>query len=142
MNAAIALLCGALFSAGVCISGMVRPSKVLGFLDFGGPWDATLLVVMASALAIHVLAWRVVKAARGRPPAFGGQFPGPPSTVIDARLLGGAALFGLGWGLAGYCPGPAIVAVVSGATSTLVFVGAMLAGIALVHAVSRDDSSE
>lgn len=140
MNAAIAFLCGALFSAGVCISGMVRPSKVLGFLDFGGQWDATLLVVMASALAIHFVAWRVVKAARA--PRFGGQFPGPPSTVIDARLLGGAALFGLGWGVAGYCPGPAIVAVVSGAKSTLVFVGAMLAGIVLVHAVSRDDSTE
>jgi uncharacterized membrane protein YedE/YeeE len=142
MNAAIALLCGALFSAGVCISGMVRPSKVLGFLDFGGRWDATLLVVMASALAIHCIAWRIVKAARGRPPAFGERFPGPASTVIDLRLLGGAALFGVGWGLAGYCPGPAIVAVVSGAKSTLVFVGAMLAGIALVHAVSRDDSTD
>ena len=140
MNAVIALVCGALFSAGVCISGMVRPSKVLGFLDFGGPWDATLLVVMASALAIHFVAWRIVKAARA--PRLGGQFPAPPSTVIDARLLGGAALFGLGWGLAGYCPGPAIVAVVSGAKSTLVFVGAMLAGIAVVHAVSRSESTE
>jgi len=140
VNAAIALLCGALFSAGVCISGMVRPSKVLGFLDFGGRWDATLMVVMASALAIHCVAWRVVKAARA--PRFGERFPGPPSTVIDLRLLGGAALFGLGWGLAGYCPGPAIVAVVSGAKGTLVFVGAMLAGIALVHALSRNNSTE
>jgi len=136
----IALVCGALFSAGVCISGMVRPSKVLGFLDFGGRWDATLLVVMASAMAIHVLAWRVVKAARA--PRFGDKFPGPPSNVIDARLVGGAALFGLGWGLAGYCPGPAIVAVVSGAKSTLVFVAAMLAGIAIVQAVLRKDSPE
>jgi uncharacterized membrane protein YedE/YeeE len=138
MNALIALVCGAMFSAGVCISGMVRPSKVLGFLDFGGRWDATLMVVMASALAIHVVAWRVVKAVRA--PRFGDRFPGPPSQVIDLRLIGGAALFGLGWGLAGYCPGPAIVAVVSGAKSTLVFVGAMLAGIALVHAVLRNDS--
>ena len=140
MNAVIALVCGALFSAGVCVSGMVRPSKVLGFLDFGGAWDATLLVVMASALALHVVAWRIVKASRA--PRFGERFPGPPSKVIDARLLGGAALFGLGWGLAGYCPGPAIVAVVSGARSTLVFVAAMLAGIAVAHVVSRDDSTE
>ena len=142
MNAVIALVCGALFSAGVCISGMVRPSKVLGFLDFGGRWDATLMVVMASALAIHVVAWRVVKAVRGRPPAFGDRFPGPPSKIIDARLVGGAALFGLGWGLAGYCPGPAIVAVVSGAKSTLVFVAAMLAGIAIAQALLRKDSPE
>ena len=140
MNAVIALVCGALFSAGVCVSGMVRPSKVLGFLDFGGRWDATLLVVMASALALHVLAWRIVKASRA--PRFGERFPGPPSAVVDARLLGGAALFGLGWGLAGYCPGPAIVAVVSGARSTLVFVAAMLVGIALAHRGARGDSTE
>jgi hypothetical protein len=137
MTAVIALVCGALFSAGVCISGMVRPSKVLGFLDVAGPWDATLVVVMASALLLHVIAWRVVKASRA--PRFGERFPDPPSQVIDLRLLGGAALFGLGWGLAGYCPGPAIVAVVSGARDTLVFVGAMLAGIAAVHAVSPRD---
>lgn len=141
MTAVIALVCGALFSAGVCVSGMVRPSKVLGFLDFGGAWDPTLLVVMASALLLHVFAWRIVKAARA--PRFGERFPGPPSPVIDARLLGGAALFGLGWGLAGYCPGPAIVAVVSGAKSTLVFVAAMLGGIAIAHAAARtDDSTE
>jgi uncharacterized protein len=141
MTAVIALVCGALFSAGVCVSGMVRPSKVLGFLDVGGAWDATLLVVMASALLLHVGAWRIVKAARA--PRFGERFPGRPSPVIDARLLGGAALFGLGWGLAGYCPGPAIVAVVSGATSTLVFVAAMLGGIAIAHALARaEDSTE
>jgi uncharacterized membrane protein YedE/YeeE len=140
MNAVIALVCGALFSAGVCVSGMVRPSKVLGFLDFGGAWDATLLCVMASALLLHVVAWRVVKAARA--PRFGERFPGPPSTVIDARLLGGAALFGIGWGLAGYCPGPAIVAVVSGAKSTLVFVAAMLAGIVVAQRFSSNSSTE
>ena len=142
MNALVPLLCGAIFSAGVCISGMVRPSKVLGFLDFGGAWDATLMVVFATALALHVIAWRVVKAARARPPAFGGQFPGPPSKVIDARLLGGAALFGIGWGLAGYCPGPAVVAVVSGARSALVFMAAMLVGIAIAHALKSNDATE
>ena len=140
MNALIPFVCGAIFSAGVCIAGMVRPSKVLGFLDFGGPWDATLMVVFATALALHVVAWRVVKAARA--PRFGDQFPGPPSPIVDARLLGGAALFGIGWGLAGYCPGPAIVAVVSGARSTLVFVAAMLVGIALAHALHSDDRTE
>lgn len=130
----LAFVCGALFAAGACISGMVRPSKVLGFLDFGGAWDATLLFVMASALAIHVIAWQVVK--RARAPRFGTQFPGPPSSVIDARLVGGAAVFGVGWGLAGYCPGPAVVSVVSGAGGSLVFVGAMVLGIVLARRVA------
>ncbi len=137
MNAIIPLLCGALFSAGVCISGMVRPSKVLGFLDFGGAWDASLLLVMASALSLHVVAWRIVKGV-GRP-RFGSTFPGPPSTVIDLRLIGGAAVFGLGWGIAGFCPGPAIVSLVSGSTASFVFVGAMLAGILAYDRSNRSD---
>ena len=135
MRALIALLAGALFGAGACVSGMVRPSKVLAFLDFGGAWDATLLVVMATALALHVVAWRLVPAAR---------HPGPPSTVIDARLLGGAALFGIGWGLGGYCPGPAAVSIVSGAHSSLVFVAAMISGMWVAgHAPSgKPDTAE
>jgi uncharacterized membrane protein YedE/YeeE len=132
---ALAFICGALFAAGACISGMVRPSKVLGFLDLGGPWDATLLCVMVSALAISVLAWQVVK--RATRPRFGTAFPGPPSRVIDARLVGGAALFGVGWGLAGYCPGPAVVSLASGATGSFVFVAAMVAGMLLAR---RNDS--
>jgi uncharacterized membrane protein YedE/YeeE len=127
VNAIIPLVCGALFSAGICLAGMVRPSKVIGFLDFAGAWDATLLVVMTSALSLHVVAWQIVK--RLRAPRLGGAFPGPPSSVIDARLVGGAALFGIGWGLSGYCPGPAIVSLVSGATASVVFVGAMLAAM-------------
>jgi uncharacterized membrane protein YedE/YeeE len=143
MMNAIAALCGALFAAGVCISGMVRPSKVLGFLDFGGAWDATLAVVMASALAIQVIAWRLV--ARARAPRFGSAFPGPPASVIDLRLVGGAALFGLGWGIAGYCPGPAVVSLVSlvslvsGARGSFVFVGAMaVAMLAYQRAAGAD----
>jgi len=123
----VALACGAVFAAGVCISGMVRPSKVLGFLDLGGAWDATLAVVMASALAVHVVAWQLAR--RARTPWLGGEWPGPARTVIDARLVGGAALFGLGWGLSGYCPGPAIVSIVSGARGSLVFVAAMAAAM-------------
>jgi uncharacterized protein len=121
VTALLPLFCGALFGAGACISGMVRPSKVLAFLDFGGAWDASLMLVMASALALHVVAWRLIK---GRPaPRFGAVYPGPPSPVIDLRLVGGAAVFGVGWGISGYCPGPAILSVLSGATSSLVFVG-------------------
>jgi len=130
----LALICGALFAAGACISGMVRPSKVLGFLDLGGRWDATLLFVMAAALAIHVVAWRIVKGLRA--PRFGARYPGPPSQTIDLRLVGGAALFGIGWGIAGYCPGPAVVSLVSGATSSFVFVPAMVIGIVLARRVA------
>jgi uncharacterized protein len=126
---AIALFAGALFGTGVCISGMVRPSKVLGFLDVAGPWDPTLLVVMGSALAVSAIAWRIVAASRT--PRFGDHFPDPPSRVIDARLVGGAAIFGVGWGLSGYCPGPAVVSLVSGAPAVLVFVAAMVVGMLL-----------
>jgi uncharacterized membrane protein YedE/YeeE len=123
MRAAIALIAGALFGAGVCISGMIRPSKVLAFLDIGGAWDPSLALVMASALAVHVVAWRIVK--QRRTPRFGSAYPEPPSSVIDLRLVGGAAVFGIGWGISGYCPGPAVLSVLSGATSSLVFVGAV-----------------
>jgi uncharacterized protein len=142
MRNVVALACGALFGAGVCVSGMVRPSKVLGFLDVGGAWDPTLLVVMASAMAVMVVAWRVVAARAARGPACGGDYPGPASTVIDARLIGGSALFGLGWGLAGFCPGPAMVAVVTGARDTLVFVAAMVAAMAVMRMLERAGEDE
>jgi uncharacterized protein len=123
MRAIVPLLAGALFGAGVCISGMVRPSKVLGFLDLGGRWDPSLALVMASALTLHVVAWRIVK--RMRAPRLASTFPPPPSGVIDARLVGGAAVFGVGWGISGFCPGPAILSILSGATASLVFVATM-----------------
>lgn len=132
----LAIVGGALFGAGVCISGMVRPSKVLGFLDFGGAWDPSLLVVMASALAVTILAWRVVD--RMPKPKFGAAFPPPPSPLVDARLVAGAAIFGIGWGLSGYCPGPAVVALVAGVPATFVFVGSMLAAMFLIE---RGDQS-
>jgi uncharacterized membrane protein YedE/YeeE len=123
----VALLGGVLFGAGACISGMVRPSKVIGFLDFGGAWDPSLLLVMGSALVISIIAWRIV--AKLRTPRFGTEFPAPASTIIDARLIGGAAIFGVGWGLSGYCPGPALVSLVSGVTAVFVFCAAMLAAM-------------
>ncbi len=127
MKNLLSFVCGALFSAGVCISGMVRPSKVLGFLDLRGDWDASLALVMASALGVHVLAWAVVR--RLRRPLLGGAFPGPPPRRVDARLVGGAALFGVGWGLSGFCPGPAAVSLLSGVTACFVFVGSMAAAM-------------
>lgn len=136
-TALLSLVCGALFGAGTCISGMVRPAKVLGFLDLGGSWDASLLLVMGTALALHTVAWRIVK--RTTAPRFGERFPPPPARAIDLRLLGGAALFGVGWGLSGYCPGPAVISLVSGVPASFVFVGAMIAGMHLVHTVDRAD---
>lgn len=141
MRAAIAVLAGALFGAGICISGMIRPSKVLAFLDLGGAWDPSLLLVMASALSLHVVAWRVIK---GRPkPPFGTAYPGPASPVIDARLVGGAALFGVGWGISGFCPGPAILSVLSGATASFVFVGVVaLSMLAFDQISARRDRTD
>jgi uncharacterized protein len=133
----VAIVGGALFGAGVCISGMVRPSKVIGFLDLGGAWDPSLLVVMGSALAVSIIAWRIV--AKLRTPMFGTAFPPPASTRVDLRLIGGAAVFGVGWGLSGYCPGPALVSLVSGVPAVLVFCAAMLAAMFVVE--FRDRSS-
>jgi uncharacterized membrane protein YedE/YeeE len=131
----VALLGGVLFGAGACISGMVRPSKVIAFLDFGGAWDPSLLVVMGSALVISIVAWRVV--ARLRTPRFGVEFPPPASTIVDARLIGGGAMFGVGWGLSGYCPGPALVSLVSHATAVFVFCGAMIAAMFVFENLAR-----
>jgi uncharacterized protein len=125
--AALALVAGVIFGAGVCVSGMVRPSKVLAFLDLRGDWDPSLLVVMGTALAVQAVAWAIVR--RMRAPLLGGRFPGPAAGGIDARLAGGAALFGLGWGLGGFCPGPAMVSTVSGATGSFVFVASMAIGM-------------
>ena len=137
MNALIPFICGALFSAGVCISGMVRPSKVIGFLDFGGAWDPSLLVVMATALSLHVVAWRIVKRMTG--PRFGTAFPAAPASIIDARLIGGAAVFGVGWGLTGFCPGPAVVTLVAGSTASFLFVGTMFAAMFVFDRSGRAD---
>ncbi|HSD86546.1 MAG TPA: DUF6691 family protein [Kofleriaceae bacterium] len=135
-RAIIPLISGVLFGAGVCISGMVRPSKVLGFLDLGGSWDASLVFVMASALVLHALAWRFVKKLTG--PRFGTAFPAPASPYLDTKLVVGAVVFGVGWGISGYCPGPALVSVLSGTTASLVFVSTMLAGMAVFDRTNAD----
>jgi len=130
-----ALLAGALFGLGLAVSQMINPAKVIGFLDVSGRWDPTLAFVMLGALAVTGLAFRVIL-KRSRP-WFAERFSLPTKRDIDPRLVGGGALFGIGWGLSGLCPGPALAALVTAQSSVLVFVGAMLAGSALYSALDR-----
>lgn len=126
-KAAVALGSGMLFGAGLAISGMTKPAKVIGFLDLFGAWDPSLAFVMMGAIAVHLLAYRLM---RRRPaPLLAPAFSIPTRRDIDLRLVVGSALFGIGWGLGGYCPGPGITSLATGATSMAVFVLAMLAGM-------------
>jgi uncharacterized membrane protein YedE/YeeE len=127
---------GLVFAAGLCVSGMTHPSKVLAFLDVSGAWDPSLALVMVGAIA--VAAWAFRARERRASPVLGGRFHVPPRTgAIDAKLVAGAAIFGLGWGASGLCPGPAIVSLASGQLGAVVFVCAMLVGIGLDGARSR-----
>ncbi|TCZ61026.1 DUF6691 family protein [Roseicella aquatilis] len=117
-----ALAAGALFGTGLVLSGMANPAKVVAFLDVAGDWDPSLAFVMAGAIPVAAIGFRL--GARRAAPARG---------AIDARLLGGAVLFGLGWGLAGFCPGPALAALGFAGWKAALFVAAMLAGMGLFH---------
>jgi uncharacterized membrane protein YedE/YeeE len=134
-----ALLSGLLFGAGLVVSQMVNPGKVIGFLDIAGiatgAWDPSLAFVMAGALAVTAPGYWLV--LRRKAPVAAPSFQVPTRRDIDARLVGGAAIFGLGWGLAGYCPGPAIAALTFGRLETVVFVVAMIAGMALFRLRER-----
>ena len=134
-GAALAVFAGAVFAIGLAVGGMTIPAKVTGFLDVGGAWDPTLALVMAGAIAVYAPVVRIVR--RRHRPLASEQFHWPTPRMIDARLIGGAAIFGVGWGLSGYCPGPALTSIGSGAASALVFVAAMIAGIAVTRAVDR-----
>ncbi len=123
----LALISGLVFGSGLILSGMTQPAKVVNFLDVLGDWDPSLGFVMGGAIAVHFLAYRFVP--RLPKPVWGDRWGLPSRRDVDARLLVGAALFGAGWGLGGYCPGPALTSVVTGASSTLLFTGAMLAGM-------------
>ena len=125
----VALFTGTLFGVGLAVSGMMNPQKVIGFLDVAGDWDPTLIFVMGGALLVTIPAFRLIL-KRPRPILANG-FALPKGGALDARLLGGAALFGVGWGLSGFCPGPAVAALATGLTPVLIFVASMLAGMAL-----------
>ena len=127
MNRVIAAaLCGVLFGVGLALAQMIDPNKVLAFLDVAGAWDPSLILVMGGGAGVTALAFPWV--LRHRQPRLDSQFHLPTRRSLDARLIIGAALFGIGWGLAGYCPGPALVALTLGTAEPWLFVLAMLAG--------------
>lgn len=133
MAAMIGLLVGLLFGAGLALSGMTDTQKVIGFLDLFGDWDITLMFVMGGGLLVTVPVYQIYK-NKSRP-LFDTQFHLPGTSLIDKRLLGGAVLFGIGWGLFGYCPGPAISSIAYGHETTLYFVVSMLIGMAVANFV-------
>jgi uncharacterized membrane protein YedE/YeeE len=132
-SAVSALLSGLLFGAGLVLSGMTVPANVVGFLDFTGAWNPSLAFVMGGAIAVHMpLYWLIRKR---KSPLFDVQFHVPTRRDIDWRLLTGSAIFGIGWGLGGFCPGPGLVSLASGAAAPMIFVGAMTLGIVLYRVV-------
>jgi|HubBroStandDraft_1064217.scaffolds.fasta_scaffold00177_22 uncharacterized protein len=131
-----ALLSGIVFSLGLCLSGMTHPSKVLGFLDFFGQWDPSLAFVMAGAVSVSAVAFRLSR--RRAAPLFDDRFHlTRVDGKVDRRVFLGSAVFGVGWGLSGLCPGPAVTSLVTGRPAALVFVGAMIAGMLLVDVFER-----
>jgi uncharacterized membrane protein YedE/YeeE len=136
MSLVLASVAGFVFGAGLLISGMTQPAKVIGFLDVIGGWDPTLMFVMGGGVGVYLIAFRAIRAWR-REPWFDVKFHLPTRRDLDAPLLVGAALFGIGWGLGGLCPGPGIVAAASGSLTGLAFVAAMLVGMHLQHRTTR-----
>ena len=129
MFALSAWLSGLVFGLGLIVSGMANPAKVLGFLDLAGEWDPSLALVMGGAIAVGFFAFLV---AKNRTRSFiGAEMKLPTASAIDSRLLAGSALFGAGWGVAGFCPGPGLVALGMGEPKALVFVAAMLVGMVI-----------
>jgi len=135
MQLLTSLLAGLVFGIGLILSGMADPAKVLGFLDLAGRWDPSLAFVMAGAIAVGLAAFAI---ARRRTTSWlGAPMRLPTSRPIDARLVVGSVLFGIGWGIAGFCPGPALTALGMGRAKAAVFVLAMLAGMAVFELLER-----
>ena len=135
MPAFFALLAGAVFGMGLIVSGMANPAKVLGFLDFAGDWDPSLAFVMAGAIAVGLVAFTFAR--RRTVSLLGAPMKLPTASDIDRRLVAGSTLFGIGWGIAGFCPGPALTALGLGQAKAVVFVVAMLAGMGLFELLER-----
>lgn len=131
----LAAFAGAVFGLGIAISGMANPAKVLNFFDVAGTWDPSLIFVMGGALVTTLIGYRIVLGRQARP-LLDTRFHLPTKTDIDTRLVGGSALFGIGWGIAGFCPGGAIPALGLGHSETLVFMGALIVGMVVARFIS------
>lgn len=139
MQTVVALCTGALFGAGLAVSGMIDPLRVRGFLDLFGAWDPTLAFVMGGAIVPMAIAWQLQK--RMKRPVFSADFALPTRRDFDWQLLTGAVLFGIGWGIAGLCPGPAIAGLVISPAPASIFVLAMLAGMLLQKTTAKKTSA-
>jgi uncharacterized membrane protein YedE/YeeE len=135
MNILTAFVAGLIFGAGLLVAGMANPAKVLAFLDIAGSWDPSLAFVMIGAIGIGTPAFFIAK--RKSVSLLGEKMQLPTSQVIDARLIGGSVLFGIGWGIAGICPGPALVLLGAGVTKGIIFVLAMIAGMLIFQALEK-----
>ena len=135
MHILSALFAGLVFGIGLILSGMTNPAKVLGFLDLAGSWDPSLLFVMGGALLVAAPAYAI--GMRRKRTLLGEALQLPTGSVIDRRLVLGSLAFGVGWGLAGYCPGPAVASLLSGGLKPLLFFGAMLAGMGIYELLER-----
>ncbi|MGE4131789.1 MAG: DUF6691 family protein [Bdellovibrionales bacterium] len=129
MSEFAAFVSGALFAAGLALSGMTQPQKVVGFLNVAGNWDPSLMFVMVGAIGIHLVAFRFLR--KKAKPIFGSQWHVPTRRDLTPSLIVGAILFGAGWGLGGYCPGPALTSLASLEARPYLFVGSMIAGMAI-----------
>jgi uncharacterized membrane protein YedE/YeeE len=129
----VSFVSGLVFAIGLGVAGMGRPSKVLAFLDVTGAWDPSLAFVMASAITVHI--GFALRARRGGVPLLATSYALPKRDVLELSLFAGAAIFGIGWGLVGYCPGPAVVGAATGSSTPIIFVGAMLVGLLLPRAL-------
>jgi len=140
MQILTSLLAGLVFGLGLLLSGMADPAKVLGFLDLAGAWDPSLALVMVGAIAVGLPAFALAR--RRSQSLLGASMRLPTVRRIDRRLVGGSLLFGIGWGIAGFCPGPALVALGMGLAPALVFVAAMVAGMGLFETIERRRARE
>ena len=130
----LAAAAGLTFGLGLTLSDMIDPARVLGFLDLFGAWDPTLAFVMGGAIIPMAIAWRLTA---NRRPAMGGEFPKPPEPTLGRNLVLGSVLFGMGWGLAGLCPGPSIASISYGGLNNLIFIAAMVSGMLAAPHVRR-----
>jgi uncharacterized membrane protein YedE/YeeE len=135
MATVFAFVAGLVFGLGLIVAGMVNPAKILGFLDIAGTWDPSLALVMVGAIAVGLVAFALAR--RRTMSSLGLPMQLPSQRTIDARLVGGSLVFGTGWGLAGFCPGPAIVALGAGYAKAAVFVVAMLLGMGAFELIER-----